>query len=210
MRIKRQDNREPPTRNEPNLIMVIRGGYILSKDPLNRKPITIKYLAMLAVKLICGWYIGSFVIWFSYSFFMFESDSAGRLYRDGRLSINILVAQAKFYRENRKFAESQNQLNLSKGNLHDSDRIILKNINNQLSVVMSFKVGSSDEKWHIATISINKNLSRDQPEFKIYPCRFIQKGIVQMPSDDGLRKLSEDGKCPMGTEKIDDRFGTMY
>jgi hypothetical protein len=102
MRLKNQDNREPPTRNEPNLIMVIRGGYILSKDPLNRKPITIKYLAMLAIKLICGWYIGYFLIWFSYSFFMFEPDSAGRLYRDGRLSENILFSQAEFYRENRK------------------------------------------------------------------------------------------------------------
>jgi hypothetical protein len=106
--------------------------------------------------------------------------------------------------------ENQNQLNLSKGTLRDSDRVILKNISNQLSVVMSFKSGSSDDKWHIGTISINKNPSRDQSEVKISPCRFIQKGIVQIPSELQLMQLAEDGKCPVGTQKIDSRFGTMY
>jgi hypothetical protein len=210
MRLKNQDNREPSTRNEPNLIMVIRGGYILLKDPLNRKPITIKYLAMLAVKLIINCSIGSFVLLFLYSILMFEPDSAGRLGRDGRVARNILFAQEQFYRENRKFADNQNQLSLSKDILRNSDQAILKNISNQLSVVMSFTSGSSDGKWHIGTISVDKNPSRDRSEFKIYSCRFIQEGIVQIPNDSQLKQLAEDGKCPTGTENIDNRFGTMY
>ena len=210
MRLKHQDNRESSTRNEPNLIMVIRGGYILSKDPLNRKPITIKYLVALAVKLIINFSIISFVLLFFYSALMFEPDSAGRLGRDGRVSRNILFAQEQFYRENEKFADNQNQLILSKDILYNSDQAILKNIGNHLSVVMSFNSGSSDGKWHIGTISISKNPSRDRSEFKIHPCRFIQKGIIKIPNDSELKQLSEDGKCPIGTEKIDNRFGTMY
>jgi hypothetical protein len=210
MEPKYQIDRKPPSKNEPNLIMVIRGGYILSKDPLNRKPITIKYLATLTIKLIFSGWIGYFAIWFVYSFAMFEPDSAGRLSRDGRVSRDIFYAQEEFFRANEKFAENQNQLNLPEKNLYDSDRAILKNINNQLSVVMSLTSNSSDGKWHIGTISVRKNSSNNQSELKIFFCRFINKGIVQIPTDAQLEKFSEDGKCPVGTEKIDNRFGTMY
>jgi hypothetical protein len=210
MRLKHQDNQNPPTKNEPNVIMVIRGGYILSKDPLNRKPITIKYLAAIAVKLIINCSIISFVLFFLYSILMFEPDSAGRLSREGRAAQHVFGLQTVFYKENGKFAEDQQQLNLSDKFLNSSDRVLIKNVNNNLSIVMSLTANSSDGKWHIGTISFEKNPSRERPEFRISSCRFIQKGIVQIPNDTQLIQLSESGKCPMGTQNIENKFGTMY
>jgi hypothetical protein len=210
MRLKNQDNRELPTRNEPTLIMVIRGGYILSKDPLNRKPITIKYLGNLAIKLIINCSILSFILLFLYSILMFEPDSAGRLGRDGKVSRHFFQSQVLFYKENGKLAENQEQLSLDKQFLNSSDRALIKNINSNLSVIMSLVANSSDGKWHIGTIAVEKNPSRDRPELRIFYCRFINKGIVQIPDDVQLKQLSENGRCPMGTQKIDSKFGNGF
>jgi hypothetical protein len=210
MRLKNQDNREPPTMNEPNLIMVIRGGYILSKDPLNRKPITIHYLGGLVVKLIISCSILSFVSLFLYSILMFEPDSAGRLGRDGKISRHFFQQQVLFYKQNGKLAENQEQLSLNKQFLNSSDRALIKNINSNLSVVMSLVANSSDGKWHIGTIVVEKNPSRDRPELRIFSCRFINEGVVQIPDDVQIKQLSENGRCPMGTQKMDNKFGNAY
>jgi hypothetical protein len=115
-----------------------------------------------------------------------------------------------FYKENGKLAENQKQLSLDKQFLNTSDRALIKNINSNLSVIMSLVANSSDGKWHIGTIAVEKNPSRDRPDLRIFYCKFINEGIVQIPDDTQLNQLSENGRCPIGTQKIDSKFGKGF
>lgn len=205
-----QTEGDRPAKGEITPLMVIRGGYILLKDPLNRKPITAGYLALLAGKLIAWWYMITFVIGGLYSLVMFEPNSAGRLGRDARVSKYIFTAQREFYLKNGRFAENQQELNLPKKIFNDGDRSIVKNIDNQLSVNLSLSADSSDGRWYLGTIGIDRKMPIDKSNFQIFACKFIHKGIVQLPSDVQLQQMSKTNKCPVGTKNIQSKFGLMY
>lgn len=205
-----QRDGDPPAKGEITPLMVIRGGYILLKDPLNRKPITAGYLALLAIKLITWWYIISFMVGFFYFLVIFETDRAGRLGRDARVSKYIFAAQREFYLKNGRFAENQQELKLSDKFFNDLDRSIIKNIDNQLSVNIALSADASDGRWYLGTIGIDRKMPIDKSNFQIFACKFINKGIVQLPSDAQLQQMSKNKKCPVGTENIQSKFGLMY
>jgi hypothetical protein len=205
-----QRDGDPPAKGEITPLMVIRGGYILLKDPLNRKPITAGYLALLAIKLITWWYIVSFAIGALYYVVIFDPDRAGRLGRDARVSKYIFAGQREFYLKNGRFADNQQELNFSTKLFKDRDRSIIKNIDNQLSVNMALSADSSDGRWYLGTIGIDRKMPVAKSNFQIFACKFINKGIVQLPSDVQLQQMSKNKKCPVGTENIQSKFGIMY
>jgi hypothetical protein len=205
-----QRDGDPPAKGEITPLMVIRGGYILLKDPLNRKPITAGYLALLAIKLITWWYIVSFAIGALYYVVIFDPDRAGRLGRDARVSKYIFAGQREFYLKNGRFADNQQELNFSTRLFKDRDRSIIKNIDNQLSVNMALSADSSDGRWYLGTIGIDRKMPVAKSNFQIFACKFINKGIVQLPSDVQLQQMSKNKKCPVGTENIQSKFGIMY
>jgi hypothetical protein len=205
-----QRDGDPPAKGEITPLMVIRGGYILLKDPLNRKPITAGYLALLAIKLITWWYIVSFAIGALYYVVIFDPDRAGRLGRDARVSKYIFAGQREFYLKNGRFADNQQELNFSTKLFKDRDRSIIKNIDNQLSVNIALSADSSDGRWYLGTIGIDRKMPVAKSNFQIFACKFINKGIVQLPSDVQLQQMSKNKKCPVGTENIQSKFGIMY
>jgi hypothetical protein len=207
-RYQREEDR--PTKGEITPLMVIRGGYILLKDPLNRKPITTGYLALLAIKLITWWYIISFVVGFLYFLVIFDTDREGRLGRDARVLKYIFAGQREFHLKNGRFADNQQELNLPAKIFNDRDRSIIKNIDNQLSVNIALSDDSSDGRWYLGTIGIDRKMPVAKSNFQIFACKFINKGIVQLPSDVQLQQMSKNKKCPVGTENIQSKFGVMY
>jgi hypothetical protein len=210
MEPKYQTEGDPSANDAITPLMVIRGGYILLKDPLNRKPITAGYLGLLAIKLITWWYITSFTIGVLYSLVTVEPKRVGRLGRDARVSKYIFAAQKKFYLKNGRFAEDRQELNVPAKIFNDRDRSIIKNIDNQLSVNIALSADSSDERWYLGTIGIDRQVPLVKSNFQIFACKFINKGIVRLPSDVQLKQMSTNKKCPVGTENIQNSFGIIY